>query len=206
MISYSHLLKKSIALGFLCSSFFIFSFNAYGQLPRAEKKMWKKELRKLSPEGMKSLMEEKKQLSSLLTTLNTDNAQLKSQIFEKKQENTYLKSQVRELSNELKGREIQLGLVNENGEKRDSGVVFKVQIGALKPSDFVGQKDRSYTLEVEEDSRHRQYVVGSFSDYEEADALKKLMRKIGMNKAWIVPYKNGSRVPLKEVLDVVLAD
>jgi len=32
------------------------------------------------------------------------------------------------------------------------------------------------------------------------------MRKVGINRAWIVPYKDGKRVSLKEVLDVVIGE
>lgn len=206
MIHHLHHLRKLTVLGFLCASPYLFAPYACAQLSRAEKKLWKKELRKMSPEGMKKMMEEKKNLSSMLNILNNETVQLKTDASEKDQEITFLKSEVDELRENLKTREIQMGLINENGERWDSGVVFKVQIGALKPKDFPEKKERSYTLEVEDGGRYMQYVVGNFRNYREADALKKHMRQVGMSKAWIVPYKNGKRVPLKDVLEFVLDD
>jgi hypothetical protein len=34
--------------------------------------------------------------------------------------------------------------------------------------------------------------------------LKRYLRKIGFPQTWIVPYKDGKRVPLEEVLEVAL--
>lgn len=206
MFIYPYLLKKLIAMGIIFTLPILLAPQAFGQLSREEKRAWRKELRKLSPEGMKQLMDEKKNLSTMLNILSMENTQLKTQAFENNQEIAYLVSEVDELNNTLKSREIQLGLISETGERWDSGVVFKVQIGALKPRDFAYKNGRNYTLEVEEGGEYRQYVVGNFRVYKEADALKKHMRKIGMTKAWIVPYKNGKRVPLKDVLEFAIDD
>src|SRR5690554_5989379 len=182
-----------------------FSHSSYAQLSKEEKRNWKKEIKKLTPEGMKFLMEERQRLTSVLRILNNESAQLKSRAFEQDQEVAFLKSELQESHERLKTREIQLGLINENGERWDSGVVFKVQIGALANRDLVGEEERSYTLEVEKSKNYKQYVIGYFRDYQEANLLKKQMRKVGMNKAWIVPYKDGKRVLLKDVLDSVAA-
>ncbi|HLW21504.1 MAG TPA: hypothetical protein VKX33_14335 [Cyclobacteriaceae bacterium] len=182
-----------------------FSHSSYAQLSKEEKRNWKKEIKKLTPEGMKFLMEERQRLTSVLRILNNESAQLKSRAFEQDQEVAFLKSELQESHERLKTREIQLGLINENGERWDSGVVFKVQIGALTDRDFLEVQERSYALEVERNKNYRQYVIGNFRNYHEADLLKKHMRKVGMTKAWIVPYKNGRRVALKDVLDVVTA-
>lgn len=160
----------------------------------------------MTPERLKQLVEEKADLSSRLNILHSETNQLQTGAFEKDQQIAFLQSEVDELRETLKTREVQMGLINEQGEKWNSGVVFKVQIGALRPSDFPDKKERVYTLEVEDSGRYMQYVLGNFRDYREADALKKHMRKIGMTKAWIVPYKNGERVPLKEVLEFVIGD
>lgn len=160
----------------------------------------------MTPERLKQMVEEKANLSSLLNTLNNENNHLKTVVFKQEQELNTSQSRIQDLRQKLKTREIQLGLVTEEGEQWDSGVIFKVQIGALRPSDFLDKKARSYTLAVEDGGNYMQYVLGNFRNYWEADALKKHMRKIGMTRAWIVPYKNGRRVPLKDVLEFVLDD
>lgn len=196
--------KKLLVVGFLCTAIFLSITNASAQLTKAERKAWKKELRKLSPEGLKTMVEEKENLSSTLNLLENQNIQLKSTSSLQEQEIAFLNVELREVSQKLKAREIQYGWLTEENDSSWNGVVFKVQIGALNKKDFTGNKERSHTLEVDHDERFFQYLVGDFRDYKEADLVKKQMRKIGMNKAWIVPYRNGKRVPLKDVLDVVL--
>ena len=47
------------------------------------------------------------------------------------------------------------------------------------------------------------YTLGEFRDYWEADKFKKYLREMGVKDAWIVPYKDGKRVPIKDVLEGV---
>jgi hypothetical protein len=49
-------------------------------------------------------------------------------------------------------------------------------------------------------------TIGIFRDYWEADTFKKYMRDMGVKEAWIVPYKDGVRVELKDVLDAAVAE
>lgn len=198
--------RKLIALAFLLVFSSTLAPVAYAQLSRSERKAWKKEMRRMTPEQFKQLIEEKAYLRHLLKLQEDENSDLKTFVSKQEQEINFFKSRMEGLRLQLKSREAQLGLVTEDGEQWDSGVLFKVQIGALRPSDFSGKRDKTYHLEVEDGGSYMQYVVGNFRSYYEADALKKQMRKIGMTKAWIVPYKDGKRVPLKEVLDVVLGD
>jgi|SRR5690606_20789106 len=199
-------LKKLFAIALLFASSLIFAPYASAQLSRAEIKVWKRELKKISPEQLKKMVEEKERLASALTLYENENEDLKTLTFDQEQEIIFFKSEIEDLQQKLRNLEIQMGLMSEEGEQWDSGVIFKVQIGALKPSDFIEKKERTYMLEVEDSGDYKQYVIGNFRKYQEADALKKHMRKVGMTRAWIVPYKDGKRVPLKEVLEFVLAD
>jgi len=205
MVKCLPLLKTLFTLVFLWVATFQISHPAFAQLSKEERKFWKKEMKKLTPEGMKLFMEERQRLTTTIKIFDNESNRLKSQTFEQDQQIAYLESQLQAYRERLKTREIQLGLINENGEKWDKGVVFKVQIGALANMDFVGEEERSFTLEVEKSKNYKQYVIGYFRDYQEANLLKKQMRKVGMNKAWIVPYKDGKRVLLKDVLDSVAA-
>lgn len=194
---------KFLPICVLLLTSFLLVVQAYGQLPKKERRVWKKELRKLSPEEFKSMVDEKTHLRHMVDLLSEENSNLKTKVYQLEQSLVSREEKLRKVANALKALEIQLGLVNEKGERWDKGVVFKVQIGALNKEAFEQVPERSYTMEVEEDISYKQYVVGNFRDYNEADLLKKHMRKVGVRRAWIVPYKDGKRVPLKEVLDVV---
>jgi len=48
--------------------------------------------------------------------------------------------------------------------------------------------------------------IGIFRNYWEADTFKKYLREMGVKDAWIVPYRDGIRVEIKDVLDLVVTD
>src|SRR5690606_27520629 len=87
------------------------------------------------------------------------------------------------------------------------GVVFKVQIGAFKNKDLQKYFDNNPNLggEVKQDEPQR-ITIGIFRDYWEADEFKKYMREMGVKDAWIVPYRDGQRVEIKDVLEGVVSD
>ena len=89
-----------------------------------------------------------------------------------------------------------------NMQALPEGVVFKVQIGAFRNRDLQKylNNSRNFTGEVDEDGV-KKYTLGFFADYWEADNFKKYMRELGVNDAWIVTYKQGKRVPIKDVLE-----
>src|SRR5690606_18443432 len=177
---------------------------SFAQLGKAEKRAWKKELRKLTPQKLKTLLEENQKLSSINEMLSEENAALKSIALKHRQEKESLEDRFREASENLKTMEIQLGLITKSGKRWDSGVVFKVQIGAISEKFDEEQLGKNQNFVIEDHQGLLQFVVGNFRDYKQADMLKVQMRKAGIRRAWIVPYKNGKRVPLKEVLDVVI--
>ena len=80
--------------------------------------------------------------------------------------------------------------------------MFKVQVGAFKNFDLTKYFDRhqNFSGEVDADGTMK-YTLGIFSDYWEADKFKKYMREMGVKGAWIVSYKDGKRVNIKEVLE-----
>lgn len=95
-----------------------------------------------------------------------------------------------------------------NGQQRGAsldGVVFKVQIGAYKERDLSDVLEGSHTPEFEQEKEGdlNKYTIGYFRDYKKANRFKKELRAMGVKDAWIVPFKDGKRVPLKDVLDYV---
>ncbi|OJW69768.1 MAG: hypothetical protein BGO68_05740 [Candidatus Amoebophilus sp. 36-38] len=87
------------------------------------------------------------------------------------------------------------------------GVIFKVQIGANKDLDLkevLIDEVHHENLEQEHEENLFKYTIGHFRNYWEANKLKKGLRAMGIKLAWIVPYKDGKRVLLKEVLPTVI--
>jgi cell division protein FtsN len=84
----------------------------------------------------------------------------------------------------------------------ESGTWFKVQVGAFENIDMSEyfKNNPNFSGEQTEEGLQR-ITLGRFRDYWEADRFKKTLRKMGVKEAWIVPYKEGVRVPLKEVLE-----
>jgi hypothetical protein len=87
------------------------------------------------------------------------------------------------------------------------GIVFKVQVGAFKNKDLAKYFDNNPNFggEVKE-GEPQKVTIGIFRDYWEADTFKKYMREMGVKDAWIVPYKDGQRVDIKDVLEGVIAE
>lgn len=89
------------------------------------------------------------------------------------------------------------------GEDFSVGVVFKVQVGAFRKIDLGKYAETSDDFDQEGGKELRKYIVGNFRNYEDANVLKRYLREMGVKDAWIVPYRDGQRVPLKEVLEEV---
>jgi hypothetical protein len=84
------------------------------------------------------------------------------------------------------------------------GVVFKVQIGAFKNKDLskYAQNNPNFSADKNEEG-FNQFSLGVFRDYWDADTFKKYLREMGVKDAWIVSYRDGKRVPIKDVLENV---
>ena len=97
------------------------------------------------------------------------------------------------------------------------GLVFKVQIGAYRKRNLAKineiASEEGDLLEQEDQKGIHQYCLRTFRNYWKADEFKKQMRAImgfdGPQKSklkgapYIVPYIDGKRVPLKQVLEKV---
>jgi hypothetical protein len=99
------------------------------------------------------------------------------------------------------------GVDPETGLPFIKGIIFKVQIGArqdLNLKDVLIDEVHHENLEQEKADGLYKYTIGHFRNYWEADKLKKGLRVMGIQLAWIVPYQDGKRVLLKEVLPTVI--
>jgi hypothetical protein len=97
--------------------------------------------------------------------------------------------------------------VDKNNQCYIKGIVFKVQMGAYKKRDLSNiledNKSRG-AFEQERSGDVNEYTLRHFRDYWKANQFKKELRAMGLKDAWIVAFKDGRRVPLRDVLQEVI--
>lgn len=133
-------------------------------------------------------------------SLNQQMNGLQQQVERLQKENEQMQSALSEARASLADMSEQL---DNCPEAMVDGVVFKVQIGAFEQRELDASLDASVNLGVESEESLDRMVVGQFRDYYAADALQEQLRAMGVETAWIVPYKDGNRVSLEEVLPEV---
>ncbi len=179
--------------------------EAFAQLSKKEKKEWKKKQKKMDPEEFKNLLEDNNALQSQVNTLKSQMTSLQSRVSDKdskiSQLQTELKRSESKLEEALKDESLD---ISPNQTKSAKGVVFKVQIGAFKNKNLEKFLANSENMTEETLEDMKQYTLGNFVDYWEADTFKKYLREMGVKDAWIVPFKDGQRVPMKDVLEGII--
>lgn len=152
---------------------------SYGQ---EDIKEWKHKLKQLTPEQYKQLVAENEHLKNEASSKNAQIAQLEKELAE-----TAEKPKV------------------ETVVSPTSGIVYKVQIGSFKNKHLAVylNEHKNFSGDTDEDGT-RKYTLGEFKDYWEADNFKKYLREMGVKDAWIVSYKNGKRVAIKDALEGAL--
>jgi cell division protein FtsB len=175
--------------------------SSFGQMSKEETKEWAKKMKTLTPESYKQLIQERE-------TLTTEVGQLK-------QENDAAKAQVDDLNTKLKSAQEALEAKQQVAAAAEAnvpvntmaakGVVYKVQIGAFKNKDLSKyfENNKNFSGEVDTDG-NKNYTLGAFPTYWEADNFKKYLREMGVSDAWVVAYKEGKRIELKDALEGTL--
>jgi len=192
-------MKRIIALSFLVF-FLATGFNATAQMSKKEKKEWKKRAKALEPEQFKVLIEENKSLKSQTASLKNELAGVDDKLSDKDDQTQI--SSLRDQLSAAAAKPAPKPVVETSGIDVSTGVVFKVQIGAYSQKDL--QKyAKGKNFAQESDNGVNKFTIGAFRDYWEADTLKKYLREMGVKDAFIVSYKDGQRVDIKEVLEGV---
>lgn len=206
--------KKSFGL-FLLVSLFAFGVQAQ-ELSKEEVKKWKNLAKeyKSNPAALKLLSERAEGLEVELNELNTEVGQLQkensafqAQMSRKDARIDALQDQINKLNMDLSEAQASLAAMSEKGgsevmtssDRPISGIVFKVQIGAFDKGEMT-DITTSDNLNVEKTEEYNKVVVGQFRDYISAKELKEQLQKMGVKGAWIVSYKDGVRIPVKEAL------
>ncbi len=202
---------KNIVILFLSLTLMLTSTYSFAQLSKTEKKEWKKKAKEFSksPESLKQLIDEKEAAENEVASLNSKLTQLQSSVGEKDSKITELEDQLTQARSQVIAANSELAQLKEtpvvNSMDYSKGVVFKVQIGAFKNKDLskYWENNPNFGGQQSEDGT-KSYTIGLFRDYWEADVFKKYMREMGVKDAWIVPFKDGERVDIKDVLEGVV--
>lgn len=204
-------MKKGIIF-FFCVALMITSTHSFAQLSKKEKKEWKKKAKsyKSAPETLKQLTEDKQAADASVASLNQKVSQMQSTISDKDAKIAQLEDELSQLRGQLTSARAELASLKENPVNSmdfSKGVVFKVQIGAFKNKNLAKYFENNPNFGGEaKDGEPQKLTIGIFRDYWEADTFKKYMREMGVKDAWIVPYKDGQRVEIKDVLEGVVSE
>lgn len=188
--------------------------QTFAQLSKQEKKEWKKKAKEFkgNPEALKQLSDEKQAADAQVATLTNQVKQLQSSNSDKEASIAELEDQLAQARGELTSARAEIAQLKSspavtNPMDFSKGVVFKVQIGAFKNKDLKKYFDNNPNFGGEAAEKGDQKLtIGVFRDYWEADTFKKYMRDMGVKDAWIVPYRDGQRVEIKDVLEGVVGD
>jgi len=193
----------------LCTMLTFLAMSAsYAQLTKKEAKEWKKTKKGMSLEEFKTLVDQNTMLQRQVNEMTAEVSTSRSDLQEKQEEVSILQAKVQNLEQDLAEAnviDVSSGSASTSNTKVAKGVLFKVQIGAFRNKDlskYFGSSE-NFGGEVDPDGTQR-YTLGNFTDYWQADKFKKYLREMGVKDAWIVPYKDGSRVPMKDVLEGVI--
>ena len=205
-------MKKGIIF-FFCVALMFASTHSFAQLSKKEKKEWKKKAKKYSkePETLKQLTEDKQTADASVASLNQKVTQMQTTISDKDAKIAQLEDELSQMRGQLTSARAELAALKEspvvNSMDFSKGVVFKVQIGAFKNKNLAKYFENNPNFGGEaKDGEPQKLTIGIFRDYWEADTFKKYMREMGVKDAWIVPYKDGQRVEIKDVLEGVVSE
>ena len=186
---------------------------ATAQLTKKEKKEWKKKLKKTTPEQFKRMYDENAALKSEASSTQGQLSSIQASIGEKDAKIAELTEQNRKMEAQVNAAKKAIAKAKQEATEAPAttsavsqdGVVFKVQIGAFRNKDLSKyfENNENFGGETEADGVQK-ITLGNFRDYWEADTFKKYLREMGVNDAWIVPYKDGTRVAMKDVLEGVV--
>ncbi len=197
------------------SIFVLSTEKSFAQLTKDEIKAIKKEIKSLSPEQYVQMKDDLESAENDVVDLKSTNSSLEDQVGDLQSENAQLRSDVADYKAAAEAaiqekQEQATPVAGDAGGDYDSyqksgsaqGIVFKVQIGAFKNFDIrkYFNNHKNFSGEVDSDGTMK-YTLGVFGDYWEADKFKKYLREMGVKGAWIVSYKDGKRVNIKDALE-----
>jgi hypothetical protein len=200
------------------------------QQQKAEIKVWKKRKAAIQPLQLKDLIEENHRLKTQNQELIKETKSTKEVLEELMELKTQMEARGKGPGSPDEGKQetgsqaderldLAQGMIGPDGFSKDDwtvdkngkfyikGLVFKVQIGAYKRRDLSKISEGTNPQEVFEQEQSKginMYTLRHFRDYQKANQFKKELRAMGLKDAWIVPFRDGKRVPLKDVLQEII--
>jgi hypothetical protein len=172
---------------------------------KKEAKQRAKQIKSMKPADFLKEQEEMEAVREKASTLESQVSTLQSSVSSKETEVKKLQDEVRRLENQVQeartAAEQTKNIPVTTSDQYDEGLVFRVQIGAYRNKDLEKFMTSDTMNEEKGDEGVQKYTLGNFRDYWEADTFKKYLREMGVKDAWIVPYQDGVRVPIKDVLE-----
>lgn len=167
----------------------LFSFSTIvsaQELTKEEKKEIKKELKqyKKNPASYKKMKEKNKAdiaerdqtIEELTKALDKNNAQLLA-----------LQDSFQAISRRFNN------LLNASSTSIPSGTVYAVQIGFYEQLDLISFNNKIRTIRAEDQGNGKRYVIGYFSDLDDAIQFGSDIKSIGIDDAFVSQYVNGKR-------------
>lgn len=171
-------------------------------LTKAEKKRltkeWKTKAKQFSKNPL-ALRDNQENFKKKLDDLTKENETLQEQLREAEAEVGKAQSSFAQMQSE--NQELRTAYeAQKNAAEKDvrPGLIFKVQIGAFQYFDMSKYLKSTSNFEGESADNLNRYTVGNFRDMVMAEAFKKDLRKMGIRDAWIVPFRDGVRIQLRE--------
>jgi len=183
------------------------------ELSKAEKKALKKEAKELyrNPAKLKILKDAKNKANEELKSNKEEILKLKAAQHDFEQRESVMLSTIDSMSARLKRATDKI----KELESRKSvaaanpatpaptgtvaGVVFKVQVGAYKRRNVgTGNGGSDYTNESADG--YNKHLLGSFKQYQPAKSFASHLERLGIKGAWVVAFKDGNRISIKEAL------
>ena len=196
---------------FIAALFFAAApYQAQAQdLTKEELKYWKNQAKeyKRNPAALKDLSEQaemaqkqKREMELKLTQLEASRISNENQVNQMQQEISDLNSRLIASQNAIQQLNEEKASMASKGAGADmSGLIFRVQIGAYGKTNIPGNLDQQNdNMDLETEGGLQKILIGLYRNYQDAEALRAHMQKIGVKDAWVVPYRDGVRISLAE--------
>ncbi|MFZ0481771.1 MAG: hypothetical protein WAL93_00130 [Desulfobacterales bacterium] len=181
---------------------------------RTEQKRMKEIEAKLNEANKKNYNSEKF-IAGLQTTLKSvreENVKLKKQLNEitrktksLEEERKTKKDIVAQAKSNKNISKINSKMVNTESDTKNQKIIFKVQIisSSTRLAKNSSQFKRLESVWEYKDSGLYKYTVGNQKDLKSASVLQSELRRKGFSGAFVVAFKNGKRIPLREALKLL---